>query len=211
MSFLRSLTVFILSFVFTTFIFIAITSQTMGNLIQKNSVKGFLNTEGTKIIGQECEDQCKQYTENITACLQDCEVYLSNQTSTLVDKVTDEIYQRNFFGINLNEVSSTVSGYLIYLIIGIIFGVLLFIASKTPFSTLGKSLISISISLFVLVLLLRTIVIIVNAPMDIGKDFINYLSPGLDQQLKYGIILLIVGIVFLIINYIIKKRAEKKK
>lgn len=211
MSFLRSLTVFIISFVFTTFIFIAITSQTMGNLIQKDSVKGFLNIEGTKLIDQQCEEQCSQFTENSTECLQECETYLANQTGVLVDKATDEIYQRNFFGINLNEVSSTASEYLIYLIIGIISGLSLFIASKTPFSTLGKNMISISVSLFVLVLFMRMIVVIVNVPMDIGKDFIDYLSPGLDQQVKYGIILLIIGIVLLVVNYIIKKKTLKKK
>jgi hypothetical protein len=76
---------------------------------------------------------------------------------------------------------------------------------------LGKNMISISISLFVLVLFMCTIVVIVNVPMDIGKDFINYLSPGLDQQVKYGIILLIIGIVLLVVNYIIKKKTLKKK
>jgi len=182
----------------------------MGKLIQRDSVKGFLNTEGTKLIGQQCEEQCSQLTENDTECLQECETYLSNQTGVLVDKATDDIYQRDFFGINLNEVSSTSSDYLIYLVIGIISGLSLFVASKTPFSTLGKNMISISISLFVLVLLMRTIVVIVNAPMDIGKDFIDYLSPGLDQQVKYGIILLIVGIVLLVVNYIIKKKTLKK-
>jgi len=211
MSFLRSLTVFTLSFVFTTFIFVAITSQTMGKLIQKDSVKGFLNTEGTKLMGQQCEEQCSQFTENSTECLQECQTYLSNQTRVLVDKATDEIYQRNFFGINLNEVSSTVSEYLIYLIIGIISGLSLFIASKNPFSTLGKNMISISISLFVLVLFIRTIVVFVNVPMNIGKDFIDYLSAGLDQQVKYGIILLIVGAILLVVNYIIKKKTLKKK
>ena len=182
----------------------------MGNLIQKDSIKGFLNIEGTKIIGLECENQCSQSTENITECLQECQTYLSNQTGVLVDKATDEIYQRKFFGVSLNEVSSTTSNYLIHLIIGIVFGLLLFVASKTPFSTLGKNLISVSISLFILVIFMRTILVIVNLPLNIGKDFIDYLSSGLDQQLIYGIVLLITGIALLIVNYIIKKKAQKK-
>jgi hypothetical protein len=182
----------------------------MGNLIQKDSVKGFLNIEGTKLIGQQCGEQCGQSVENVTECLQECETHLSNQTGVLVDKATDEIYKRDFFGIKLDEVSSVVSGYILYLIIGIIFGSLLFITSKTPFSTLGKNLISISISLFILVLFIRTIVIIINAPLDIGKDFIDYLSPGLDQQMIYGIILLIIGIALIVVNHILKKKTQKK-
>lgn len=210
MSFLRSLSVFILSSIFTSAIFIAITSYTLGNLIQKESIKGFLDNEGTKIINQQCDEQCKQYTSNRTECLQDCEVYLNNQTKTLIGAVTDEIYQRNFFGMNLNEVSSTSSEYLIFLIIGIIFGMLLLVASETPFSTLGKNLITISISLFILYFAMNFIIVFVNLPLDLGKDFIDYLSSGLNLSAKYGIVLLAMGIVLVAVNYAIRKDKSEK-
>lgn len=209
MSFLRSLSVFILSLIFTSFIFIAITSNTLGTLIQKESIKVFLGTEGKKFISLQCEEDCKQYSGDQAECLQSCEADITNQTSVVVDKATDEIYQRNFFGFNLNETSSAASDYFAFLIIGIISGVLLMVASKTPLSTLGKNLISIAISLFILVLVMHSIMVYVNLPLNLGKDFLNYLSPGFDQQIKYGIILLVVGIVLIVINYDINRRKNK--
>ena len=209
MSFLRSLSVFILSLIFTSFIFIAITSNTLGTLIQKESIKVFLGTEGKKFTSLQCEEDCKQYSGNQAECLQSCEADLTNQTSVVVDKATDEIYQRNFFGFNLNETSSAASDYFAFLIIGIISGVLLMVASKTPFSTLGKNLISIAISLFILVLFMYSIMIYVNLPLNLGKDFLSYLSPGFDQQIKYGIILLVAGIVLIVINYDVNRRKNK--
>jgi hypothetical protein len=213
MSFLRSLLVFFLSLIFTSAIFIAITSYAFGSLIQKDSMKGFLGSEGDKFIGIQCGDECSQYTDNQTECLRACSDYLTNRTSLVVDKAVDEVYNINFLGASLSSASSEASKYVEFFIISIISGIALLIASKSHFSTLGKNLITTAVALFILVVVVRTVIVYVNLPLNLGSDFISYLSPGLDKAAIYGLVLLVLGLVFVAINSILKrsKVPDRKK
>lgn len=215
MPFLRSLATFILSTIFVISIFTAITSYTLGNLIQKDSLKDFIKSEiGTEFINKQCQENCNQNTDYKDACIQLCITELSNQTQMSVDKTVDEIYQQKLFNITLNEISFFLSQYIVFIIIGIFSGILLLIASKTPFLTLGKDFISISISLFISSVTPQMVIASINLPFNLGQAVRDYLSSGFNQQINYGIILLIIGIILVVINYLLKRiktTKEKRK
>lgn len=208
MPFLRSLTVFILSLIFTFSIFIAITSYNIGNLIQKESIKNFIKSESTKYLNQECQNQCSQYEDYKDACIQLCLTELINQTEISVNKVVDDIYQQKFFDMTLDEVSLFLSQYILFAIIGIFSGILILIASKTPFLSLGKNIISVSISLFISSIAPQFMLASINLPFNLGKSIKDYFFPSFNQLIYYGIILLIIGIILVIVNYVIKKKKK---
>ena len=191
-------------------VLMAITSYSVGGLVQKSSIKDFIKSESGKFIDQQCQENCKQYPDYKDACIQLCITELTNQTQSSVDKAVNEVYKQKFFGISLDEISSLLIQYFLFFIIGIVFGILLLVASKTPFLTLGKNFISIAISLFISSITPQFIIASVNLPFNLGQAIKDYLSPSFNQQMYYGIILLITGIVFVIINYILSKRKMKK-
>lgn len=212
MSFLRSLTVFILSLIFTASIFTALTSYTIGNLIQKNSLKEFIKSEvSTDFINSQCQDKCSQYTDYKETCIQLCITELTNQTQTSINKAIDEIYQQKFFNITLNEISSALSQYILFFVIGTISGILLLIAPKTPLLTLGKNFISISISLFISSITPQLLIISTNLPFNLGEAIRNYFSSGFNRQIQFGIILLVTGIVLTLIDYYIKRKKKSEE
>ncbi|MEM5778422.1 MAG: hypothetical protein QXK49_02230 [Candidatus Aenigmatarchaeota archaeon] len=205
MSFLRSLATFLLSFIFVSFILMAITSYNIGNLIQKNSIKNFIISESLKFTDKECENQCNQYLEYKEECMQLCHEELENQIKTGVNKAVDEVYQKQFFSISLDFLALFLSQYFLFLFLGILSGILLIFASKTPFLTFGKNFISISVSLIASSFIPQFITASVNLPFNLGEAISNYFSQSFNQQMIYGIIFLVVGILLIIINYAIKK------
>lgn len=212
MPFLRSLATFILSFLFATSILMAITSYNIGNLIQKESIKNFIKSESLKYVSQQCENQCDQYPEYKELCVQRCLAETTNQTEVGVNKAVDDIYQQKLLDmVSLDEASSLLSQYLLFLVIGVICGVLIFFASKAPFKTLGKDFISISISLFISSIIPQFIIASVNLPFDLGQAIKDYLSPSFSQLMSYGIAFLVAGIVLIIINYLLERRKETKE
>jgi hypothetical protein len=211
MSFLRSLAVFIISLIFVSTILMAITAYSIGNLIQKESMKDFIKVESMQFIDQQCQENCNQYTEYKEACIQLCIADLTNQTQTGVDKAVDEIYQKQIFNTNLEEISFLLSQYILFAVIGIFSGILLLIASKTPLLTLGKDFISIAISLFISSFTPQFMMASVNLPFNLGEAIKDYFSPSFNQLMNYGIIFLIIGIILIIINYLLKKRKKTKK
>jgi hypothetical protein len=207
MSFLRTLAVFVLSFIFTSTVFIAVSYASMGNLLRKESVKEFLNVEGAKFIEEQCQKDCNQSSS--PTCLQNCSSTSANQTTTLVDKAVDELYQKQFYGLTLNEVSSFSYSFLLYFVLILLSGGLLFIASKNPFSTLGKNLVMTSLSLFVTSFSTQFVITFVNLPLDLSKAVNDFLSSSFDKQINIAIILLSIGIIFIMIDYFIRKRKKK--
>jgi hypothetical protein len=208
MSFLRSLAIVALSLIFTSSFFIGITSFTMGNLIQRESIKQFITTEGLKAADQQCHHECAQKAD-YQSCLGNCTENLNEQVNDVVGTAIDEIYKQNFLGTNLNDVSYQATQYLIYIIIGAVAGLVLFFSSEKPFSTVGKDLITIAISIFITTLSTNFLIGYANLPLDLGKAFSNYLSAGFAQQDFCGILFLVAGIVVLAINYAIQRRKKK--
>lgn len=212
MSFARSLAVFVLSFVFVSSILLGITSYNIGNLIQKKSIKVFINTESMSFINDQCEENCAPYPEYKDLCIDQCLATLTNETESSVSKTVDDIYQQKLANlVSLDELASLLSRYVLFFVIGIIAGVLAFIASKTPFLTLGKDFVSISISLFISGVTPEFMLASINLPFDLGKAIKEYFSPGFRYLLYYGIIFLAVGIILLIINHFFEKRKRIKE
>jgi len=208
MPFLRSLATLLLSLLFLMTISMAITSYTIGDLIQKNSIKNFFKTEilGTEFINQQCESRCNEYQDYRGECMSLCLTDLTNQTETGVDRAVDEIYKRQFFNMNLEQISYFFANYISFAVIGIFVGIVLLIVSTTPFLTLGKNLITIAISLFISSFIPQFTFASINLPLDLGQTFTDYLSSGFNQQMVFGIIFLIAGIILVVINYVIDRR-----
>jgi len=212
MPFLRSAASYMLSFIFVTSILLAITSYNIGSLIEKDSIKNFIRLQmGPDFIKNQCQDKCEQRQEYGENCTQLCIADLTNQTEIGIDKTLDEIYQKKFFNLDLDDFTTFLGNYLLFAVVGIISGILLLFASLTPLSTLGKNLISISISLFISSILPQFMTTSVNLPIDLGKAVNDYFSSGFNEQIIYGIIFLVSGLVLILINYYLNKRKVKNK
>jgi hypothetical protein len=190
---------------------LAITSYNIGALIEKDSMKRFIGSQfSSDFINKQCQSKCDQYQLQRESCIQTCALDLTNQTQVGIDKALNEIYEKKFFNFSLNDFTSFLSKYLLFAVIGIISGILLLFVSPTPFSTLGKNFVTISISLFISDILPQLMTASVNLPLDLGQSINDYFSSGFNHQLIYGIIFLIAGIVFILINYYLNKRKDKK-
>ncbi|MFH1229147.1 MAG: hypothetical protein V1678_01845 [Candidatus Aenigmatarchaeota archaeon] len=207
MSFSRSLAILILSLIFTSSFFLGISSYTLGDLIQRESIKQFMTDQGMKLAGQQCQHECGNDAD-YKGCIGNCTTSLNNQVNSVVGTAIDEIYKQSLFGTTLNEISYLASQYFIFLIIGTLAGVAMFIISKNPFSTLGKDLITIAISLFISTFSTNLIVGYANLPIDIMKALSDYFAPGFNLQNIFGLVFLAVGIAFLVINRM--KHIKKK-
>lgn len=210
MSLLRGLAVFILSSIFIFAIFTAITSYTLGSLIQKDSIKAFIKSESLNVIDKQCQDQCSQYADYKDACIQICSNELTNQTQTGVDNAVNTVYQQKFFGATLDQISSLLSQYVLFLMIGVFLGALLLVVSQTKLLTFGKNFITLAVSLFISSFTPQFIIAVINLPFNLGEAIKNYLSSGFNQQLQYAIILLIAGVILIIIDYSLDRRKKKK-
>lgn len=210
MSFLRGLSSFLLSFVFVTFILLAITSYNIGSLIQKNSIKNFIASESLKFVDVECEKQCDQYPEYKEECMQACKEDLRNQIEFGVNKAVNEVYQKQFFNISLDFLALFLSQYFLFFLLGVLSGILLIFVSKTPFLTFGKNFVSISISLIASSFIPQFITASVNLPFNLGEAISNYFLQGFSQQMNYGIIFLALGVILIISHFLIKKFKKLK-
>jgi len=207
----RSLAIFVLSFLFVSFILFAITSYNIGKLIQKESMKNFIKAQSMSVINQQCEEECKNYPDYKDLCIEQCLKETTNQTEAGINKAIDDIYKQKLADLTtLEELSSFLSHYILFLIIGIVCGILMFVASKTPFQTLGKGFISISISLFISSVTPQFIMASINLPFDLGKAIKDYFFSSFNQLMYYGIAFLIVGIILIIINHLLERRKNKE-
>jgi len=219
MSVLRGLAVFLISTVFTFATLTAITSYTLGDLIQKENLKTVIKSELTSspnLIEQECENNCLNFTGELKqTCIQLCISEFTNQTEKAmneVNKAIDEFYEKEFFNISMNDLVSVFKQFILFVVLSIISGALILIVSKDPLISLGKSLISVSIPLFVVGFLPSLFMVFSNIP--IGNIFSNYLAQGFDQQTLFAIIFVVIGIALIITDYLIKRKKltkEKKK
>jgi len=206
MSLLRKLSTYILSSLFIILAFTMVTSYAIGDSIQKENVKSFIISQlGPELARDQCNNICKDVTETSlkALCIGECSNRLSNQSEEVIDKTLDDIYNREFYNIKINEAVSLLSNFTLFFILTIIFGIAILFVSENPFMTLGKNNISISISLFVSSFIFNLIPLPEVPAVSIMYD---YLSSGLKQEIYFGIIFLIIGIVFLIANYVLKRR-----
>jgi len=206
MSFLRKLATYFISSLFMLLAFTMVTSYTIGNSIQKDNIKIFIKSQlGTELANEPCSGMCDNITESSlkARCLDECLSRFSNESETVINKILDDVYNKKIMNMSVNELVSVLSNFTLFFILTIISGIALLFVSETPFITLGKNNISISILLFIFGFLPNLIPLPETPAVRMVFD---YLSSGLEQQIYFGIIFLIIGIIFLIANYILKKR-----
>jgi len=180
--------------------------------VQKASIKNFIKTQSTNYIDQQCQEKCDVYSDYKDMCISQCKLEVANQTESSINKAIDEIYQQKIANlVTLNELSSFLTHYILFLIIGIVCGILAFIASKTPFQTLGKGFISIAISLFISSVTPQFVIASISLPFDLGTAIKDYFFSGFNQLIYYGIAFLAVGIILIIVNYLLEKRKNAKE
>lgn len=204
MSIIRSLAVFILSSIFTLALFIAITSYNFGSMIGKESVEGLIYQEGTVVVDQRCGDFCSNGDQN---CFSDCKSKVSNQTA--VGEFVDEFYSKQIVGgMSLDALSGIASNYLLFFIVTAALGALLIFTSKSPLSTLGKDFVWSSAYLLASGFFIGLILSSIEFPFGIGSDVKSYLSPGLNGQTVFGIVLLAAGAALILANHFLKKKSK---
>jgi len=200
MSFLRSLLSFALSFLFVTLLFTAITSYTIGNMLDKESLKSFVNLNiAPNLISQQCNWYCKGEAD-VEGCVEECVSENLGQTDKTVNEKIDELYGRKIFGVTLNQVSSLLSQTTLFLLLTLLCGLFLLKVSESPLDTFGKIFITTSISLFIAGFSPNFIVGTTITGIPIIEDMFSYLSSGLELQIKIGIVLFILGIILIIID-----------
>jgi hypothetical protein len=200
MSFLRSLLSFVLSFLFVTLLFTAITSYTIGNMLDKESLKSFVNLNiAPNLISQQCNWYCKGEAD-VEGCVEECVSENLGQTDKTVNEKIDELYGRKIFGVTLNQVSSLLSQTTLFLLLTLLCGLFLLKVSESPLDTFGKIFITTSISLFIAGFSPNFIVGTTITGIPIIEDMFSYLSSGLELQIKIGIVLFILGIILIIID-----------
>ena len=210
MSIARSVAVFLLSSIFTLALFATITSYTLGDLLQKDNLKNFIE-EGMApdIMQSQCEDFCMNYKDREQECLKVCTDEMEKNLNMTVGSTIDNVYNTSFYGISINDVIKILEMFWLFAVITVIAAVGVFYFSDEPLVTLSRDLLSISITLFVTALSPNIILSLSNVPMQ--DIFSDYMSQGLDQQMFFAIVLLAIAIVFIIINYLIKRRRSKPK
>jgi len=215
MSFLRKLAAFILSSIFVISLSVFVTSYTLGDTLQKDSLKSFAKSQVVpQMIGQQCDDICKEFNETEkTECLQICreqiETNRTGEIESTIDTFVDQIYEKEVLSISLSDITYILSSFILLGAITVISGALLFLASEKPFSSLGWDLISVSAYLLIIGFA-PNFIPTTGMGTDVIQSVMGYIFEGLEKQITFGVVLLVIGIIFLIIHYYIGYRKTKK-
>ncbi len=234
MSLARGIASFIVSTLFITSLYLTITSYTMGNLIQKDSIKSFIQTQTTgELVSKTCEDLCSGeaasqqcnikcdyletelkescietcLSEGKNICIQMCLSQTSNESQQYIYDAIDEFYNTEIISnINIDDIISIFRNSILFIVLTLIFGFSMFFVSDEPITKLGNKIIVVSIFLLSMVVIPALII----SNISFIKLITNYLLEGLYEQLYIGIILLVTGIILIIIGKKISKRKEIK-
>ena len=211
MSILRDLGVFLISALFTFSIFMAVTSYTLGDLMQKENLKDFIESSlAPNLMEDQCEEFCMNFTgEQKQACGQICIEQLGNRTDQGVGMAIDEVYEKEFYGVSVNQIAYVLQQFTLFVIISVVSCVLILILSEDPLGHIGKNLITISISLFIASFSPNLIMSFSNLPVE--ELLSDYLGSGLDQQTIIAIVFISVGIALVIANYLVKRKKKTVK
>jgi hypothetical protein len=236
MSLAKSIAGFILSSLFIMFLYLSITSYTIGGLLQKESIKDFvLSQTQEEAVQQNCEDMCSSNV-NYEKCTKYCayldedsrkqceETCLSEAKQNCINNIClpqfsksqeyifnmiDGVYNKEVFsGVTINDVVPVFNNFLLLLILSLIFGFLIFFVSENPISKLGNDLIIIAISLLSIAVIP---VFIITPDISILKLISDYIMEGFKLQIILGIIVLVIGIALAIIGRKLKSKKEISK
>jgi hypothetical protein len=203
MSFARSLAVFLLSTVFISSSFAAITLFNIGPFFQKDSISGFMVGQGVNLGEQSCHEQCDS-----AECESLCSDALESQLSDGVGAAVDDLYGRRFYGVSISDALSF-SLFGVMAILSAISAALLAFASKKPLVTLGKDTAVSSVSVMAAPVVLSVVLSSVSLPFDLGMSFLSYISEGLSNQMFSGLVLLLIGVLLIFLNCASKRKNKK--
>jgi len=215
MSFLRKLAAFILSSIFVISLSVFVTSYTISDRIEKDSLKSFVKSEMVpQMVSQQCNDLCEsvgepEKTECLRICREQIETNKTTEIESTIDTLVDQIYEKEILSISLNDITSILSSFVLLGAITVISGALLFLASEKPFSSIGWNMISVSAYLLIIGFA-PNFIPTGGLGTDVIQSVMGYIFEGLEKQITFGIVLLVVGIVFLIIHYYRRYRKSKK-
>jgi hypothetical protein len=209
MSILRDIAIFLVSAMFTFSIFMAVTSYTIGDLIQKENLKEFIESGlAPDLLENQCDEFCVNFTgEQKQACAQICIEQIGNRTDESVSKAVDDVYEKEFYGISINQLANLLNQFTLFVVLSVVSCALIIVVSEEPMSHIGKNLVTISISLFIASFSPNLILSFSNLPVE---DLLSsYLGSGLDQQTIIATIFIVVGIALILTNYFLKRKKEK--
>jgi len=229
MSLAKSVAGFLISSLFIIFLYLAITSYTIGNSMQKENVKLFIQSQlrgevasstcenlcSNESIVQQCEDNCNLEDANmrqncISSCVnnsQDPEVKQMCMQSCLHRANESQRYVFNTIDEIYNK--NLVSGFSIDDIMSMLNNFLLFlvisiILGASLFFVSDKPLSRIGNDFIVVAISLLAFAVIpmfiISPDMSIMNAVSSFLSQSLYQQLITGIVLLVLGIILVIIG-----------
>jgi hypothetical protein len=215
MSLLRKFAAFILSSIFVISLSLFVTSYVFGDRIQKDSLKSFVKSEMVPgMMGQQCDEICKDFDEiERIQCLQVCREQIETNTTeeieSSIDTFIDQIYEKEVMSISLSDITYILSLSVLLGIVTLITGALLFLASEKPFSSVGWNLITVSIYLLIIGFA-PNFIPSGGIGTDIVQSAMGFIFEGLEKQITFGVVFLIIGIVFVIVHYYIEYRKSKK-
>ena len=198
MSLIRSLLSLGLAFLFVTLTFTAVTSYTIGNLLIKENLKEFVETElAPKLITEQCNWFCQMETLK-EECIDLCISESLEQIDQRINEMIEDFYSREIFGITIDQISTFVNQTQLFSFIAIVCLILITKIAENPINIIGKSLLTAGISLSIAGLSPNMIVGSSIGGMPVLSDMFSYLSEGLELQMKIGMGLLVLGIILLI-------------
>lgn len=226
MSMLKSLASFVVSSIFIISLYLAITSYAMGDLIQKENIKGFIQSQlneetapktcedlcinqqnqgceeycnglSDPQMSQTCKNSCSNDPESKEMCVQSC-LSKANESEQYVNNFVESIYNRKIIGdMSLNDIAPIFKSTVLLLIISLIFGVSIFFVSEKPVSKIGGNFVWVGISLLSLAVIPA---FIVSSDMSVVKMISDYITKNIYTQAYIGVILLVAGIALVFIG-----------
>ncbi|MFH0928842.1 MAG: hypothetical protein V1818_00635 [Candidatus Aenigmatarchaeota archaeon] len=217
MSILRGVGVFLLSSLFTFALLTLVTTQTIGDSLQKENLKAFAqSTMGPDIMEPECRAQCQNFegiTEDVLErcvdqCMESVELRI-NETGNVID----HLYEREIMGQSMDDAVSLMNQTFLFFALTVVSAAMILVVSESPLSTLGKDIISIS-SITLLISLLTPELVLMFSGASAENMISKYLGSGLEKMALISIALIAIGVALVVAEYAIrwsKKRMVLKK
>ncbi len=229
MSLLKSIATYVFSALFVMFLYLAINSYTLGGMIQRDSIEGFIQSQMQEdMLYKTCDDLCSNQS-NYMDCNDYCSYLEPNLRQACAEDCSSNISRNEQIKqscIQSCMSRSTESQDYIHKALGQIYdkeifkGVTIDSVSKNFMNTplfvvltvlLGLSVFLVSekpvskmgnniILVSISLLSLAAVPLFIVTDMPAMKLIFDYLSEGLYQQIISGIVLLAVGIVLIIIG-----------
>ncbi|MBN2203127.1 MAG: hypothetical protein JW700_03005 [Candidatus Aenigmarchaeota archaeon] len=212
MSILKSVAIFALSTIFTFALLTLVTTQTIGDTLQKDSLKAFAQASmGPELMEPECRNQCLEF-EGITdeilercidQCLSSVELRV-NETGEIIDN----LYEKSIMGQSMDDALMLMDQTVLFLAITAVSVAMILFISEDPLSTIGKDIVSVASVTLLIALLTPELVLLVSGTT--AQNMISdYMGSGLERMMSLSIALIIAGAFLVLANYLIKRYKKK--